>query len=502
MIANHQAPMLVASVRFAVFVLSLSASALSAQPLFKISTIESGDVRGQTVVSAHLVDPRKASLVLLTVDAEDDRNISLFELENGLYVRQLNVDNNLGDDVILVDEGRLGNKDILVLFSRNAVWQYDPYTGIRKELVRTSSLYGSKIFGLIPRMDLFRDLNGDGLDDLIIPNFGGFRVFIQNAAGEFSGPLDIDAPPMVDMSYNNFPWYQPKSSFLSDMTLDGKNDLIFWIDDAFSIFSQNNQGRFMTVPQRFKPSVQFQYDGLEGMNIAMQDEDQSDISGKALSQISDFDGDGISDLVTLSIRSEGVFKKQTTYDFHKGIAGDGQVEFSPFPDSRIKSKGIQFEMEEKDFNNDGQTDMVISAVELGIGKVLGALITGSIDIDLNFYQMKDGRYADKPDLKREITATFNLSSGDVFIPSVIIADVDGDGIDDLLVQEGENKLKIYLGGKDDQIFARKSIDYEVAMPTDPDLIDMVDLNSDGKQDIVMRHQTIGEDRKVVIMVSE
>jgi hypothetical protein len=71
-----------------------------------------------------------------------------------------------------------------------------------------------------------------------------------------------------------------------------------------------------------------------------------------------------------------------------------------------------------DFNNDNQTDMVISAVDIGLGKVLGALVTGAINIDLNFYQMKEGLYAATPDLKRQIKATFDLRSGDFlfFLP--------------------------------------------------------------------------------------
>jgi hypothetical protein len=238
------------------------------------------------------------------------------------------------------------------------------------------------------------------------------------------------------------------------------------------------------------------------MSTAMQDEDQSNNSAKALFQITDLDGDEIPDLVTLSIDSKGVFKKKTTYEIHKGTAGDGIVEFSPVPDSRIESKGIQFEMKEQDFNSDGQTDMVISTVQLGIGKILAALITGSIDIDLNFYQMEDGLYPAKPNLKREITATFSLSSGDMFFPSVLIADVDGDKVSDLLVQDGANKLKIYIGGKDGKLFAKRSVNIEVSMPNEPDLVELADLNSDGKKDIVMRHQAAGEPRKVVIMVSK
>lgn len=473
------------------------------EPAFHISTIHTGNIKSQTVLTAFLDNPVNASLIIVTVDRSNQRNLGLYELAGGLYKPQAEIRHKLRSDVILMDVGRIGTQEVLVTFTRNKVWQYDPYTARRRELISISSIYGSPVFGSIPKMDLFRDLNGDGLDDFIIPDFNGFQVFIQNVDGGFNDPVNVYAPPLVEMSYNNnFPWYQPRQSFLSDITLDGRKDLTFWVDNRFSVYRQARDGSFNADPLRINSSVKFDYDGLERMNLAMQDEDQSNNSAKALFQISDFDGDGIPDLVTLSMRSKGVFKKTTTYEFHKGEAGSDRVEFSPVPISRIESNGIQFEMEEQDFNNDGQTDLMISTVKLGIGKILAALITGSIDIDLNFYQMEDGIYPSKPNLKREITATFSLSSGDVFIPSVLIGDVDGDKVLDLLVQEGANKLKIYLGGKDGRLFAKRSVNIEVSMPNEPDLVELADLNSDGKKDIVMRHQAAGEPRKVVIMVSK
>ena len=472
------------------------------KPAFQISTIHTGNIKGQTVLTAFLDNPVNASLVIVTVDESNQRNLGLYELRDGFYQAQPDIERPLASDVILMDVGRIQNREVLVMFTRSKAWQYDPYTGRRRELIGISSIYGTTIFGSIPKMDLFRDLNEDGLDDFIIPGFEGFQVFIQKDDGSFYDPVSVHAPPLVDMSYSDYPLYQPTMSFLSDFTLDGRKDLAFWVDGKFSVLRQQTNGNFSNRPMRVDSLVKFDYDGFDRMSTAMRDADQSNINAKALFQVSDLDGDGIPDLVTLSISSKGVFKKTTTYEFHKGIAGSDVVEFSPVPISRIESKGIQFDMKEQDFNNDGQMDMVISTVELGLGKVLAALITRSIGIDLNFYQMEDGKYSAKPDFKREITATFSLSSGDVFFPSVLLADVDGDKVTDLLVQDGSNKLKIYLGGKDGRLFAKRSVNIDVSMPNEPDLVELADLNSDGKMDIVMRHQAAGEPRKVVVMVSK
>jgi hypothetical protein len=225
------------------------------QPAFHISTIHTGQVIGQTVLSAFLDDTEYANLLIVTVGEDNQRNLGLFKLSDGQYQAQPEFQRNLDSDVILMDVGRIGKQEILATFTRDKVWHYDPYTGRRRELISMTSIYGAAIFGSIPKMDLFKDLNGDGLDDFIIPDFEGFQVYIQDENKGFVGPVSVFAPPLVEMSYNDYPWYQPRQSFLSDMTLDGKKDLIFWVDDEFSVFSQDLDGTFGMYPTRIKSSV-------------------------------------------------------------------------------------------------------------------------------------------------------------------------------------------------------------------------------------------------------
>ena len=118
--------------------------------------------------------------------------------------------------------------------------------------------------------------------------------------------------------------------------------------------------------------------------------------------------------------------------------------------------------------------------------------------------MRQGLYSAKPDLKREIKATFDLRSGDLFFPSVLIADGDGDGdgIDDLLVQEGEDQLNIFLGSGDASLFSKSPTVIDVPMPSDPELVVAADLNRNGKVDLVMRHEPSTGPKKIVLLVSE
>jgi hypothetical protein len=180
----------------------------------------------------------------------------------------------------------------------------------------------------------------------------------------------------------------------------------------------------------------------------------------------------------------------------------GVPQFSSTPDSRIESKGVQFDMQEKDLNNDGQLDIIVSSVELGLTKLVRALLTGAIRIDLGFYQMKDGVYPELPNIVRTIKATFSFSSGDVFVPTVLMADVTGDGLADLLLQEGDDELHIYLGEATDQLFADDPVEISVAMPRDPDLVQVADLNHDGKQDLILALEVNGKPDRVLVLIKD
>lgn len=482
---------------------TLHASNVSAGVDFVVSTIDTGRSVSQTVLHGYFRHDKRADLVIARVDETQRRLVSIHEMGDDLEFAPVPlVEFELPADVIGLDTGRLGARDILVFFTDSGAIHYNPFSDTSEPLVSFESVYNSIVKDEIPRLNLFRDVNEDGLDDFVIPGFGGFTVIVQRPDGGFARPVAVHAPPVMDMTYNDYPWYQMRAMFETDMTGDGRKDLVFWIDNAFAVYRQLDSGLFSETAVRMVSNVPFEYDGVDGVSFRMGEEDQSNLTARVLYQLKDLDGDGITDLVTLTVTSRSVFNKQTTYEVHTGRRRqDGTLTFSELPTSRIESKGIQFESEEKDLDGSGQVDMVVSSVEIGIGKIIAALITGAIKIDLDFYKMTDGIYPDSPNATRTITSTFNLSSGDVFFPFVLIADVNGDPYADLLVQDGTDTIRIYEGEAGAGLFSRRATDFKVRLPNDADLVALADLNADKRQDVILRLEKKNEQNSVTVLMS-
>ena len=471
--------------------------ATEAVALFEISQLHAnGDIKHE-IKAAYLTDPDHANLLASIVVDDLHRYIAVYAAKDDHhYVAEPVNTLEIGDDVIFLDTGKVGSGETesLILFTRNQALVVNPLTGKRTELVRFSSLYTLPVIGELPGLDLVRDINGDGLEDMMVPDFDGYWLFMQVEAGVFDQGRLIALPAIMGVPYGSYVSYRPANPYFADMNLDALQDLVFWSQDELKVFFQDDSLNYRTEAESYQPAIEFQEEGLAGISIGLGGaEDQSNIEAKTLYKFTDLNRDGFVDIVTLSVRSSGVLNKTSRYEVHMGFAVDGAVVHSSVPESVIESDGIQFEIDEQDFNNDGSVDFVVSSVEIGLGRILAALITGSISTDLSFYRMNGGRYPNRPNATRKIKATFSLSSGEVFYPTVMIADVNGDRISDLIVQDGRKGMNIFAGEDSDDLFASRPTEFQVEMPNNPELIHITDLNRDGKKDIIIRYED-GDDR--------
>ncbi|HIG44545.1 MAG: hypothetical protein ABGY96_21420 [bacterium] len=478
---------------------------LPSHGFFDLVNIESGTALSQTVVTVRKQTQSRADVFVFSVVSERERRVAGYRASND-YAEAL-VDQVLPKDVIFVDTGNWHGEAVLLMFTASEAYIFDPWTGSKQTILHHSSIYHAVVHDHLPRIDLFRDINGDGLDDFLIPTFTGYLVATQLPNGEFTHPLALEAPPLLDLTYNNNPWYQAKELFLVDMTLDSRDDITFWVNGEFYIYPQLANGEFSGEVIKTTSNIPFDFDGFDGMSVRMSDEDQSDKLVTVLHGLKDLDGDGLTDLVTMSVKSDGVFDKKTTIRYYRGrpgvalddsgsntisgVNGDDSagyelVTFDAEETSSMQSKGIQYELEIRDINGDEQIDIVVSSIEIGIGRIIRALLTSSIKIDLGFYQMVDGVYPDKPQKVQQITAKFDMSTGEVWFPSVLLLDVNDDGIEDLLVQKGEHSLMVYQGQQGKKMFSGKEIEIEVSMPQDPEFVYKTMVNNDQTQDIVMK----------------
>ena len=83
---------------------------------------------------------------------------------------------------------------------------------------------------------------------------------------------------------------------------------------------------------------------------------------------------------------------------------------------------------------------------------------------------------------------------------MLIGDVNGDALSDLLVQKGPEELRVYLGVPGPKLFARLPQKIKVAMPNE-EYTWLVDLNKDHKQDVLMHHPSTTKPHRVTILIA-
>ncbi len=493
---------------------------------FEHYEVLTGSAKPQTVLTGFLLGGAIAELAVLNIEENDDRRLRLYAFSDGAWRPRL--DTTLRPGVLFVDVANIGGHDRLVTYERGRLNWFDPESATERELVTVASNYNMSRNrrGELPHVDVTRDVNTDGRDDLVVPDRDGFWVFIQMEGGAFADPVKLG--PSIEMGrvyaadgYRYNFWDQGRVHEM-DYDRDGRRDLVFWNDDHFEVHYQDERGLFAPVAETFTTEVAFYSDDLDSLaapkEVRRRRKDHlltGAMTGRVLHALTDMNGDGVADLVVFSLeggssrflgQSGELAGMRFTYEVHFGApAPDGGTVFAPDVGAAIQSDSIPFGMGQHDVDHDGQVDMMFTTMKLGIFKVVGmlisALVTRSVPLDLEFYRMEGGIYPDKPNVTRKIkTVSFGQSGEKTVFPSVLIGDVNGDGRSDLLVQKGRDQLRVFLGVPGPELFARRPQTVAVTMPNEA-YTWLVDLNRDGKQDLLMHHPSTTEPHRVTMLIA-
>lgn len=512
--------------------LAFDAAGISpAQPgaeMFAIHEIKTGVARHQTVLTGSF----GATAALATVDMDESgrQRVQFYGFNGDDWSRTL--DSSIGSGSLFVDVLRGTDHDRLIAYRHGRIEWFDPDSATSDVLAELSTNYRGPDRGGIPRIDISHDLNRDGREDLVVPVVDGFRVALQLPDGSFAMPVKLGPPePFLDASAygekrtyrqvgitpENISWYLARVHQL-DYDRDGLSDLAFWNGDRFDLYRQNETGTFQTTPDNFQTDVSFDFDGPYA--LAFQIGDANPVSmvlglgryaeHKVLKGFRDLDADGVADLITLTLSGRSPLRLRGRFEIHFGRPVTNGTAFSAEPDTTIDAPGRSAGGEPwgyathrfDDFDSDGDLDAMFGAVDTGGPGMLRAMAANAVSIDLALFRLRDRTYPDRPDTKRRVSSAFRpLSRRGPLFPAVLLGDVDGNGLKDLLVGDRWDRLSVFLASSSPDPFQAPPVKIPVAMPAAGDLhVRLADLDRDGREDVIIHHpSSTGPNRVVILM---
>ncbi|MDG1312470.1 MAG: VCBS repeat-containing protein [Porticoccaceae bacterium] len=395
----------------------------------------------------------------------------------------------LKDSMDLVDTITTPKGIQLVGLQGSQLLYLDENTSLFAPLLNTSPMFSGRSWGSSPVMEMFTDLNDDGFDDFLMPNFDGWEIALQTSDGFLAPQLVGPRPSMSYRDTARYVAYRAEEALLVDENNDGLTDIAFWQDGYFAVHRQNPLGKFSRAPVNLDVNLKDMLSGYAQISIG-EGANNDEGKNRLLDEIVDINNDGVSDLIVKRIKGEGIFGWESEYEVYLGmINAQNLLKFTESPSSVIRTDGFQFDNERQDISGDGNQEFVITSVDVSLGTVIKALITRSVSVDISIYKMKDGKFSSKPSARKTVSARFDFGSGDLFFPAVLSADVNGDGRKDLLVQKGESTLLVYPGKAGESIFAKKAIKLSIDLPESRAGFLVHDVDNDGRDELILNQDS-------------
>ena len=466
--------------------LLIPATALAA-PNFDERVIDVGFNVEQPALIANLTDGGNRQIVLAGHDEDHVQRLAIFSLGQVASNEPL-VSLTPGPSLIAYDVGRFGDQDALLFIEPGRILRYDFDSGTFIEVVKMRTIYGQNRSGDIVPIDFFRDLNLDDRDDLIVPDTAGYRVRLQREDGSLGEEVLLEESSSMTV-LDGVVSFESRPLFNGDMNFDGLIDLVVWRGDSLRVYLQLPGDRFQGKPDVLELGLDLL---SEAELLALQNSagsvDQSSLTEKRIFSIEDRNGDQVPDILIESAQSSGVFDKRNEFRLHLGRRDGDRVAYREQEDALLSSEGLQYGLVTTDIDGDGKKDLLVRKVRITFGRVIRALMSGDVPLQLHFFRMTDDDdYAEEANYVTKTNVRFSVKTGHADIPAVKIADFDGDGLQDLMMQTQPTRLSFFAGRPTAELFADDAMDLTVELPRNGDLVDVKDINGDDRSDLVIRY---------------
>ncbi len=333
-------------------------------------------------------------------------------------------------------------------------------------------------------LDFAPDLDLDGAPEILLFRPEGLFIMKPHAPGDWRCRQKLPLPVETALLVNWLPNQKVTETAVvpllahGDVDGDGRPDLSYYRDEAIGCFRLGPDGRYL-------PPV--------SLDLTAEKTKRRDrfLKFEVPPRAQDFNGDGLLDLAL-------VYPTKGRVQVYYGAPGrrDFTVPDRPMKVADGWSTGIYIE----DLDGDGRQDLVMGVVrKFGIMEGMQVFISGRVDLELHIYptvrENSAWRFPRDPvqELKFSIPFAFHVTRTSATVDLVFRpnfkADLNKDGLRDLLVSADEKTLNVHHGVKGGG-FAREPGAKIVMNP--PEGVQLTepfveDFNRDGISDLVLKH---------------
>lgn len=453
----------------------------------------------QPIGVADLIADKNKELIVIGENTQKQRIMAIFQLfaspqqadKKTKYQYHKLAQTVIPNHFISYDFLATATKDKLIFLGSEKLYEYQPEKISFKEIANINSIYKSTHPQYLYAKDFAKDLNNDLLGDILVQDLQQLNLLLQNSSGELISQ-SLKLKPKIDIKENSAS-FNEIPLFIADINLDNRVDLISVADNGLNVFYQNHLNQFSTSPEFVK--LPFNVSFLEWWELkdaSGQTLDQSNLSHRTIYSIDDINNDNIADLVVLLSQTQGVLDRQNIYEIYLGKiaqqASPQLIQFADEPHSTIKLEGSVSAFRILDIDNDNKKEIAAIALDIGIGDIISAILSSSVDQNIYLFKMDENdQFDSKPVVSKQASLKFSLSSGKSGNPVIKFNDFNGDGLAELMTSSGSKYLKIYPGTNSKRILKSRPQKFKIQIPKDGNYLQTEDVDQNGKQDIIIRY---------------
>ncbi len=372
-----------------------------------------------------------------------------------------------------------------------------PHLQLDRWLEEEPVMAGSGAF--LPNLELLHDLDGDGDEDLLLPTAEGIAVFLGPLGNGPGDLVSLSRLPGETIQVHGEVILHYPIPLVRQVDGDGLPDLVVpdlkhdW--QRFYVLRSAGAGRFLP-PLRLpagdalvSPPIVY-FGDLDGDGVAefVTEEDLADDDAGMRKEIRQAKRPPVR--YRLHHSRQSLEMEPEPYEEFEVIGyafEEGDSEF-PLP------AGFQ------DLDGDGRQDLITITLEFSLLKALSILATQRINIGLDFHvwcQDANGRF--EPVKGLDLSGRFRLNLKDLRIGqlSQFAGDFDGDGRTDFVQIGRGRKVTIHRGGDGCRFPVQPDLSIRLLEePKDLSLVQVRDLDGDGRADLMVTQPEVRQELDV------